>query len=297
MVRLVKLAKRTLSITMSVLLVSSSFPVSTFAIGGDWGEDEGGIWVDADSKEVTVDKSDTDYKWVEVSSENNGTANLAVGSVTNDSGTAAIITTTSSTSNVQTGDIKAAYDEENDDDDPEYYADGVYAETGGTNSTVTISTGDIGAYADGVYAETYGTNSTVTISTGDIGAYEDGVYAETYGTNSAVTISTGDIETDDDDGIDVYTYGESNTVTVTTGNIVSGDDGIYADTYGINNEAIITTGDIESDYSIKTIDSSEDVFLIGIQTNPVIQNISSGVYQINLGKERLFEYFIRIIKS
>ena len=50
-------------------------------------------------------------------------------------------------------------------------------------------------------------------------------------------------------------------------------------------------------YSINDITSLDNAFLINIKLNTKINNISNGVYRIYLGKERLFDYIIRIIKK
>ncbi len=62
-----------------------------------------------------------------------------------------------------------------------------------------------------------------------------------------------------------------------------------------NNKIIINN--IMCNYSIKKIESVDNSFIVYIKIDVIIDNLSSGKYMINLGKERLFEYVIRIIKN
>lgn len=62
-----------------------------------------------------------------------------------------------------------------------------------------------------------------------------------------------------------------------------------------NNKIIIS--DIENSYSINTITALDNSFLIDINLDTTIKNVNSGDYKIYLGKERLFDYIIRIIKN
>lgn len=59
----------------------------------------------------------------------------------------------------------------------------------------------------------------------------------------------------------------------------------------------IIISDIENSYSINTITALDNSFLIGINLDTAIKNVNSGDYKIYLGKERLFDYIIRIIKN
>ena len=63
-----------------------------------------------------------------------------------------------------------------------------------------------------------------------------------------------------------------------------------------SNKKIIIDG-IENNYSIRSIDVIDNVSMVNIKTDIKIKNISSGTYKVYLGKERLFEYIIRIINN
>ncbi len=63
-----------------------------------------------------------------------------------------------------------------------------------------------------------------------------------------------------------------------------------------NSKEIILDG-IKCDYSIKDITSLNDNYLIDVSLKTPIKNISNGTYEIYLGKERLFDYIIRIIRK
>ena len=63
----------------------------------------------------------------------------------------------------------------------------------------------------------------------------------------------------------------------------------------IKNSKSITINDVENIYSINSIMPLDDNFLVSIKLNMEIKNITEGDYKIYLGKERLFDYIIRII--
>ena len=55
--------------------------------------------------------------------------------------------------------------------------------------------------------------------------------------------------------------------------------------------------DLKTSYSINSITPVNDNYLVNINLTIPINNINSGEYKIYLGKERLFDYIIRIIKK
>ena len=59
----------------------------------------------------------------------------------------------------------------------------------------------------------------------------------------------------------------------------------------------ITIGNIANNYSINSITSVNDNYLVNISLKTEIKNIIDGEYRIYLGKERLFDYIVRIIKK
>lgn len=63
----------------------------------------------------------------------------------------------------------------------------------------------------------------------------------------------------------------------------------------IKNSKSITINDVENIYSINSIMPLDNNFLVSIKLNMEIKNITEGDYKIYLGKERLFDYIIRII--
>ena len=63
------------------------------------------------------------------------------------------------------------------------------------------------------------------------------------------------------------------------------------------NSKEIIINKIKYDYSIKEVIPFDDNFLIRIIVDNKIESLNRGTYQINLGKERLFDYIIRIIKK
>ena len=65
----------------------------------------------------------------------------------------------------------------------------------------------------------------------------------------------------------------------------------------IKNINKIIIDDIEFDYSINGIEPLNDVCMVSIKTNTKLNNITSGKYKILLGKERIFDYIVRIIKN
>lgn len=86
-----------------------------------------------------------------------------------------------------------------------------------------------------------------------------------------------------------------NTYSASDGTIVLLVEKEYVNEVKDNNEIIIN--EIKCDYSIKEIIPVDDSFFINIDLNIKIKNIVSGIYKVNLGKERLFDYIIRIIKK
>ena len=83
---------------------------------------------------------------------------------------------------------------------------------------------------------------------------------------------------------------------------ISSNDGIelfvekeYSDRVVNSKEIIINK--MKYDYSIKEVIPFDDNFLIRIIVDNKIESLNRGTYQINLGKERLFDYIIRIIKK
>lgn len=65
----------------------------------------------------------------------------------------------------------------------------------------------------------------------------------------------------------------------------------------IKNTNKIIIDNIENSYSINEIVPVNDILVVKIGLELNIQNISNGTYKIYLGKERLFDYIIRIISS
>ena len=63
----------------------------------------------------------------------------------------------------------------------------------------------------------------------------------------------------------------------------------------IKNSKEITINGIESTYSINSIMPLDNSFFASINLNTTIKNINEGNFKIKLGKERLFDYIIRII--
>ena len=86
-----------------------------------------------------------------------------------------------------------------------------------------------------------------------------------------------------------------NTFSASDGTIVLLAEKEYVNKVKENKEIIIN--EIKCDYSIKEIIPADDSFFISINLNTKIKNIGSGIYKVNLGKERLFDYIIRIIKK
>ena len=64
----------------------------------------------------------------------------------------------------------------------------------------------------------------------------------------------------------------------------------------IKNLNTILIDNIETKYSINNITSENNLYLLDISLNQKI-NIKNGVYKIKLGKEKLFDYIVRIIKK
>ena len=64
----------------------------------------------------------------------------------------------------------------------------------------------------------------------------------------------------------------------------------------IKKSNIIIISGVESKYSINSIMPIENNFLVNIKLD-TIENITMGEYKIYLGKERLFDYIIKVIKK
>ena len=64
-----------------------------------------------------------------------------------------------------------------------------------------------------------------------------------------------------------------------------------------NNNMIVIDNSIESSYSIKKVEPVDNMFMVSIKTSIPLKNISNGSYKVYTGKERLFEYIVRIIKK
>lgn len=65
----------------------------------------------------------------------------------------------------------------------------------------------------------------------------------------------------------------------------------------IKNAKEIELNGIMCDYSINSIWPLNDNYFVDISTRTKLENINNGIYKIYLGKERLFDYMIRIIKE
>lgn len=64
----------------------------------------------------------------------------------------------------------------------------------------------------------------------------------------------------------------------------------------IKKSNIIIISGVESKYSINSIMPIENNYLVNIKLD-TIENITMGEYKIYLGKERLFDYIIKVIKK
>ena len=65
----------------------------------------------------------------------------------------------------------------------------------------------------------------------------------------------------------------------------------------IKNSNGIIINDIENRYSINSITSLNNDFLVSINIDTEIKNIDEGSFKIYLGKEKMFDYIVRIIKK
>lgn len=65
----------------------------------------------------------------------------------------------------------------------------------------------------------------------------------------------------------------------------------------IKNIKEIIINDIKCGYSINKITPVDSSFLISINLNMKIKNTNYGIYKVKIGKEKLFEYIVRIIKK
>ena len=59
----------------------------------------------------------------------------------------------------------------------------------------------------------------------------------------------------------------------------------------------ITIQDIKYEFRINEIESMDNNYLVNIRLDTIVKNINHGTYKVYLGKERLFDYIIRIIKK
>ena len=59
----------------------------------------------------------------------------------------------------------------------------------------------------------------------------------------------------------------------------------------------IIIDDEEYEYSVNNIEQVDNIFFISIELNTEIKNIGQNNYKIYIGKERLFDFIIRIIKK
>lgn len=64
----------------------------------------------------------------------------------------------------------------------------------------------------------------------------------------------------------------------------------------IKNKKEIVINDIKCDYSIDMIEPFNNNYLVNINLKTNIKNITNGTYKVNIGKERLFDYIIKVIK-
>ena len=87
----------------------------------------------------------------------------------------------------------------------------------------------------------------------------------------------------------------SNTFTMADSEILLLVEKDYINRIQKHNKIIIDN--IENDYSIMSITPIDNIMMVKINTKIAINNINNGVYKIYLGKERLFDYFIRIIRK
>lgn len=65
----------------------------------------------------------------------------------------------------------------------------------------------------------------------------------------------------------------------------------------INKENKIIIDDIENNYSIKKINYMDDFLMVYIKLKIKLENIHKKEYKIYLGKEKIIDYIIRIIKN
>lgn len=65
----------------------------------------------------------------------------------------------------------------------------------------------------------------------------------------------------------------------------------------VKKENTIIINGVETKYNINNITSENDIYLFDVSIETNINNVNNGVYKINLGKEKLFDYILRIIKK
>ena len=87
----------------------------------------------------------------------------------------------------------------------------------------------------------------------------------------------------------------SNTFTVVDSEIILLVEKDYINLIKSKNAIIIDN--IENNYSIKSITPIDNGMMVSINLNTKINKLKSGVYKIYIGKEKLFDYFVRIIKE
>ena len=87
----------------------------------------------------------------------------------------------------------------------------------------------------------------------------------------------------------------TNNYSVIDGNLIILVEKEYVDRIKKQNRIVIN--DIETKYSINSITPEKNIDLLNISLDMTINNMNEGVYKIQLGKERLFDYIVRIIKK
>lgn len=85
-----------------------------------------------------------------------------------------------------------------------------------------------------------------------------------------------------------------NTFTVIDNSIVLLVDKNYVNKIKDNKKIIIDN--IDCEYSINSVESLNDMYMVNIKIDIKI-NVNNGSYKLYLGKERIFDYIVRIIKK
>lgn len=176
--------------------------------------------------------------------------------------------------------------------DIDSYGDGIFADSRGENTSVTVDhTGNIDAirgavdsvYGVGIYAYSSTGPVSVTMTGGDIAAAGDGIFAENKGAGSVQVEMTGEI---DAGGKGVYAYSTTGSVSVKQyGEINSAGAGIFAENRGSTAVTVDHTGDITStgDDGIYAYSASGAVKVT--MTDGDIDAAGDGVYAQNYGSE------------